>query len=290
MTNFALSLIVLLTSTLTFGQAIIDPATNKIKEIPVGKITALRGEAFRLPYSNRQESIPLKVGSDLFTGDDITTEESSLVKIQMTDDTAITLGPKTQFEIVLYNFEAKDKRNATFDLKEGHLRSKIVTPAKSNELTYKMGKVAMGIRGTEIVAEILKKSKDDGKVTRVAIIEGKAFVDFTTVGHKTLKKIGLDLGKILNTKLITPNSKEEDFLIPLSNEELKRLLSPDESMGATFLKDLDKKPLKDSVNAALGTKGPEAVAQTSEDDVTLEKKKKNWTQILEEDQNIKDNP
>ncbi|MFZ4714995.1 MAG: FecR family protein [Bacteriovoracaceae bacterium] len=293
-----MSLCFILLPTLALGQSFVDPKTNKLQMTVVGKVLMVKGEATRTPHSDSKAFIPLKEGTELFTGDDLVTMDKSIVKVKLTDDTVITLGPKSHFEIVLYNFETKTKRNAIFELKDGHLRSEVNQPADNNELTYKIGKVSMGIRGTQILAEIVKENK--GEITKISLIEGQAFVDLTGLGHKNWKKIGLSLGKVLNTKLLTSESKEEDFLIALTPDQLKRLLAPEGPEGATFLKDLangtTKKSLKESVSQAIGeTNNKVKQEEPAEgaaplDGVTLQKKKKVWSEILEEDQNAKDNP
>jgi hypothetical protein len=281
------------------AQSFIDPKTNKIQVTPAAKITLLKGEAFKTPFSNQKASTPVQMGEELIAGDKLKVGEKSILKLEMTDDTVITLGPKTTFEIVLYNFETKTKRNSTLKLIEGHLRSEVKQPAEKNELTYQLGRVAMGIRGTQFVAEVLKSGSED--ITRVSLIEGKAFLDLTNSGHKTLKSLSLDTGKIFLTKNLTPEAKEETLLVTLPPDHLNRLTKPEGSDGATFLKDLDqkldKKSLQESVNQALSTNQTSSNEKASEekekeqDEVPrLKKKKKAWSEILEEDQNTKDNP
>ena len=209
-------------------------------------VIATTGESFLTFQDNK--IIPI-------CGDKLKVGEKSLLKIEMTDDTVITLGPKTLFEIVLYNFETKTKRNSTLKLIEGHLRSEVKQPAEKNELTYQLGRIAMGIRGTQFVAEVLKVGNED--LTRVSLIEGKAFLDLTNSGHKTLKSMSLDTGKVFLTKNLTPEAKEENLLVPLTEDQIKRLGKPEVDDGATFLKDLDqkleKKSLQESINQALST-------------------------------------
>ena len=280
-----------------WAQSFIDPKTNKIQVTPAAKVTLLKGEAFKTPYANQKASTPVQMGEELITGDKLKVGEKSILKLEMTDDTVITLGPKTTFEIVLYNFETKTKRNSTLKLIEGHLRSEVKQPAEKNELTYQLGRVAMGIRGTQFVAEIIKNGNED--MTRVALIEGKAFLDLTNSGHKTLKSLSLDTGKIFLTKNLTPEAKEENLMLPLTEDQAKRLTKPEETDGATFLKDLDqkleKKSLQESINQALSinhSASNEKINEekTEEEIPRLKKKKKAWSEILEEDQNSKDNP
>lgn len=268
-------ILTLFTSSL-FAQTVIDPSTGKVKVDPIGKIEKVVGEVFRIPNENRKQEIEAKVGMELFVGDRIKTKEKSLAKILLKDETQSTLGPETEFEISRFNYENKNLRKVTLDLIQGHLRTHVVNPLDRNgDMSIKMKQVTMGIRGTQFVSEIVKKSKKFE--TKIALVEGKAFLDLSDLNLKVLKRIGIEPGQMFDTAKAAFDAKEEELLIPLTDEQLNQLIKNEE--GATFIKDL-----KYHTNAA---SSPIEKGMESESDVELKKRTKPWKDILTEDQQKK---
>jgi hypothetical protein len=265
----------LFTSSL-FAQSVIDPATGKVKVDPIGKIEKVVGEVFRIPNENRKQEIEAKVGMELFVGDRIKTKEKSLAKILLKDDTQSTLGPETEFEISRFNYENKNLRKVTLDLIQGHLRTHVVNPLDRNgDMSIKMKQVTMGIRGTQFVSEIVKKSKKFE--TKIALVEGKAFLDLSDLNLKVLKRIGIEPGQMFDTAKAAFDAKEEELLIPLTDDQLNQLMKNED--GATFIKDL-----KYQANAGSSAK---EISPGTESDVELKKRTKPWKDILTEDQQKK---
>lgn len=285
-------LLCLLLSTFTsMAQTFVDPNTNSIKEIPIGKVTKVVGRIIRVPFKNRSVEQPLKMDDVIIQGDIIKTSEKSLGRFMMNDETTLTLGPDSEFEFTKYTEDDKGNRKATYNFLLGHLRAKVTKPAAPGELEFKMRKVSMGIRGTEIIAEIIM-DKDKNYVTKVLLTEGKAFVDLTHLSMKTLKDLNLDIGKILDTARAKLEAKAADLLIPLTDAQFKKLLTlKNNEYKFPFIKDMnnpDDKDTADEDKAPFPTTGHEGLdSQVKSPGLYMDKQKKNWKEILDENQKTK---
>lgn len=259
------------------AQTVIDPQTGKVKVDPVAKIEKVIGEAFRIPNEDRKKEIELKPGMELFVGDRIKTKEKSLVKFILNDDTQTALGPETDFEISRFTMENKNLRKMTLNLLKGHMRTNVPNKLDRNgDIEIKLNKVSMGIRGTQFVSEIVKKSKN--LETKIALIEGKAFLNLTDLNLKVLKQIGMEPGQVFDSSIVKFDSSEEQILFPLTNDQLQQLMKNEE--GAVFLKDL----------VAKNEKGELIENKTNEKgELQIQKRTKPWKDILEQDQNSKKN-
>lgn len=274
----------------SFAQTFVDPNTNGIKQDPIGKVSKVIGRIIRIPFKNRSIEEPLKMDDKIVQGDIIKTSEKSLIKFLMNDETVITLGPESEFEFTKYSEDkdAKDsaKRKATYNFLLGHMRAKVTKKAEPGDLEFKMRKVSMGIRGTEIIAEIVM-DKANNYVTKVLLTEGKAFVDLTQLSMKTLKDLELDIGKILDTARAKIDAKAADLYIPLTEAQFKKLLSlKNHDYKFPFLKDMNHPEDKDDDGASANS-GHTGVEQVKSPGLYMDKQKKNWKEILDENQKTK---
>lgn len=144
----------------------LDPQTSKAIPTFHGTVILVKGKARRVNKEN-QSGLNLEKGQRLFAGDTIETMPASSIKFQMTDDTMIALGPNSSFEIRKYEFQDKDKRQAFFHLLRGQLRAMIHRMAKVGDLEFHTSSIAMGVRGTEFLA-----NEFDNK-TQIALLSGK---------------------------------------------------------------------------------------------------------------------
>ena len=276
---------------LTIAQTFVDPKTNDIKVSPIGKVTKVMGKIIRVPFKNRSIEEPLKIDDVILEGDIIKTSEKSLGRFVMKDDTTLTLGPVSEFEFTKYVEKEDGGRKATYNFLLGHLRAKVNKPAGAGDLEFKMRKVSMGIRGTEIIAEIIM-DKENNYITKVLLTEGKAFVDLTQLSMKMFKDLNLDVGKILDTARSKIASKASDLLIPLTDAQFKKLLTlKDNDYKFPFLKDMNNPDNDDDEKAKPAIEGDSVLApSTKEPGLYMDKKKKNWQQILEEEHQVKIKP
>src|SRR4051812_45467061 len=94
MTEFLLALLFI---------AIVSPRATwaKEKQAPAGAVVTVKGLAY-LASSGSSERRSLKAGSSISTGDVIDTEKDGEVKLLLTDQTIVDLGPSTHFSIDQY--------------------------------------------------------------------------------------------------------------------------------------------------------------------------------------------
>jgi len=135
----------------------LDDDTEEI--LPVGKVKYLRGEAFR-------NDLKLNLGSEVFQGDKVRTEKSSVVKISMVNDSIITVAP--QSEMLIEQFISDDEN--LIHLLKGVMRAKVKkNPTnKENSLIVKSETAALGVRGTDFQFTFNNKNK----VSSVLTFEG----------------------------------------------------------------------------------------------------------------------
>lgn len=120
----------------------------------IAKVVAIKGQATIL---RDNKTIPLKIGSKLLKNDTIKTLDNTKLQIIFKDNTIVTMGKNSHFEINEYVYdEANKKYKANFGLFRGTFRT----------ITGKIGKIApekfklrsktssIGIRGTQILSNI----------------------------------------------------------------------------------------------------------------------------------------
>ena len=149
----------------------IDPKTSKIKYDVLGSVIALSGDVFRSDDDGLDSRrVGFKFG--IKKGDIITTGKNSFVKIQLIDETVISLGPDTHFSFKDYNFESITDRNANFDLLKGKMRIKVNNKIERGKLKFNTMSISLGVRGTEFLANqsILKTGQ---AIEQVALLSGK---------------------------------------------------------------------------------------------------------------------
>ena len=148
---------------------ILDLKTSTLIPKYLGKIKAMHGKVI---IGDRE----LKVGSKIYNEDLVQTKEKSFALLDMVDLTTITLGPETDFKVEGWSFKTKNDRDAQFNVMKGQWRARVRSKAKElNQLKIKTPVVSMGIRGTELMVNVLKKNGKD--VTQVALLSGEIHVE-----------------------------------------------------------------------------------------------------------------
>ena len=155
--NLYLFLVTLLFASNIFALENLQEETEEI--IPVGKVNYLRGEAFR----NDQK---LNLDSDVFQGDKVRTEKSSVVKITMINESVLTIAP--QSEMLIEQIISEDEN--LIHLLKGVMRAKVKkNPSnKENSLIVKSETAALGVRGTDFQFTY----NDQNKISSVLTYEG----------------------------------------------------------------------------------------------------------------------
>ena len=206
----------------------IDAKTSRALPTFSGKIILTKGRVVKIP-KDREYERAIKVGSKVYVGEKVVTGKSSLLKMRMVDDSIITLGPNSKLLISKFDYITKDKRSAVYTLLKGKLRGHIKRKVpKEHSMTVETRQAAMGIRGTEVLANLTinKKLK---LVTQMALLSGEAEV------LNKIKKTKKIL-KIRDQVLLAGSETVIDYdkLLQLSDKEFKELTSPSFKEDDTF--------------------------------------------------------
>jgi len=105
----------------------------------------------------REQPSAVRVGDRVFSGDRVVTAEGAAIGITLRDDTLLSLGPKSNFLLEQYNFDASSgEGNVAVRVVKGTLR--YVTgligkhaPERQQVLTPT---ATIGIRGTDFIVEV----------------------------------------------------------------------------------------------------------------------------------------
>lgn len=199
----------------------IDPQTSEAIPHFAGEIAVLKGEAFK-KVKGRDYTRTLKQGSKVLAGEMVQTGPKSFVKIQLVDDSVITLGPDTKMEIKEFAYKNKDERSVELDLVKGQIRGEIKRKVRdSHHFRIKTNHASMGVRGTEILTNV-HMNQNFQTVSQFALLSGKVEVTNLLTKEKTQ----------LNPKdhLMVAGRKDKidmQAVMELSDEEFKALTSPE---------------------------------------------------------------
>lgn len=249
-----------------------DKESKSIIPKYLGKVVLLKGSA----QSDRDgKKVPLKKGSKIYPKDIIQTQDKTFLKLEMVDKTLMTAGPSSMLSFEDWQYKTKENRKATFNLLKGKMRAHFKVKAKEeNSLKIKVGHVAMGVRGTRIMAN--KYDQTDGtKVSHLVTLEGKTQI----------------YDKVRDFQV---NQKEGDQYISFLKKDGTLLKASDKKLSPTelqYLKSDDKDPMKyfkpflkefkgkkidqDTRGASMGSAGGYKKSTFSK-----EKKKASWKKTL----------
>lgn len=251
----------------------LDPKTSTLIPNYMGKVKVIRGKA-------KVEERELEKGSKVYVNELVKTEDKTALVLELIDMTTITLGPNSEFKVEKWAFKTKNDRDAVFSVIKGQCRTLVINKAKAEEqLQVKTPQVSMGIRGTELLVNVLKNKNKD--ITQVALLEGEIHLypegtmkeqnmhpgDYAVIikdekgqakENRTLtaaekksftEMIEPDLPKLLDPIVLndiksdTSNTEMKNSDLKKSEEDLKELLK-NPSSGPTF-----KEKLKELNNA-----------------------------------------
>ncbi len=143
----------------------LDLKTSTLIPKYVGSVKEIKGDVL-------VEDRVLQKGSKIYPRDTLRTQDKSYIKLELIDDTIITLGPKSEFAVENWSYRTKNDREAVFALIKGKLRAEIKSKSKEkDQLKVRSPLVAMGIRGTELTMN--NQFIGNKEITQVALIEGK---------------------------------------------------------------------------------------------------------------------
>lgn len=230
------TLLCVLTTSLTFVQAqegkdnkdfTFDKDSNSIIPNYLGKVIILKGKA---TAKRKGADVPLSKGAKLYPKDIINTSARSFLKIEMVDTTLMTAGPSTKLSFENWQYKTKEDRKATFNLMQGKMRAHFKVKAKEDQaLKIRVGHVAMGVRGTRILANKYEQ-RGGTQVSHVATLSGKTVVYDKVKDYQVEQKAGGQYISFLKKDGSLIKGEDRN----LSPSELKYLKSDDKDPRKYF--------------------------------------------------------
>lgn len=252
------------------GDFAYDKESKSIIPKYLGKVILIKGN---VTADGKEGKRALSMGAKLYPQDTISTESGSLVKIEMVDTTILTAGPSSSLNFENWSYRTKSDRDLTINLMKGKMRSHFKVKAKKDDaLKIKVGHVAMGVRGTRIMANYYQRD-DQVIVSHVATLSGKTNVYDKIADKEMAQKAGGQYISFLKPDGTVLKVKTE----PLTEKELKYLRSDDKNplkYFRPFMKEFKGKNI-DQATSASGTDYQESTYSKNK-----RKKKGSWKDTL----------
>lgn len=174
----------------------------------IAKVVALKGEASII---REGKILPLTTSSKIYKHDEINTNNNTKVQLLFVDNTIISIGKNSSFQVFNYVYDEKNKKyEASFSMAKGTFRTITgnigkIAPKKFN---LKTKAASIGIRGTQIVLNITAQKEDifctEGKILVQNILMKSQKIlnagEFVTLDDKIQK---------IDVKKITPKDIHE---------------------------------------------------------------------------------
>lgn len=238
-----------------------DPKTSTLVAKFMGRVTLLRGQVFAKGAKGNRK---LAKGQKIFKNDLVYTK-NGLVKIELVDQTVITLNKNSEFNVSDWKYvPQKGERNSVINLLKGQMRTHFKMKArKKNKLEVKVNNVSMGVRGTKILANA--SSDTQGReITQIALIEG----------YGRLLDANNDFQKAMNPgdhyiSVIGPDGqKTRNEVIPKT--EVKKLLAAGKNPKKNFFPflgnyDIQKMGIKKDSSSKSSTDNLNSIKDTKEE-------------------------
>ncbi len=209
----------------------------------IAKVTAINGEAI---VFRENKEIQIKKDFKIFEKDIIKTKKNAKLQLIFKDNTIISLGQNSTFEIKQYLFSNTKKPSAKFKISKGIFKS----------ITGKIGKIApknfklktqnatIGIRGTTIIGEISKERDtiicSSGQIV-VSTPKGEVIVN---KGEKTIAKKQKPPTKAIKVskKVIKTLEQKVDYKTPSKAKTTTKIEQTDNKNDSTNKKITKVKP------------------------------------------------
>jgi hypothetical protein len=176
-------------------------ASTAYAQEPIGIVTAVKGQVTVAGATGVMEAV--EEGARVFLGDRFKTEENSGVKILLNDDTLVSLGGETDFEITEFVYTPNARRSLS-NIFKGKLKAIIQKfEGRESNVEFAAPNGVIGIKGTIIFIDADKGIfyVDEGRAT----VRGITKEVVLEAGQFTI--IGPD-GNPLDPKSITPELRK----------------------------------------------------------------------------------
>jgi len=189
------------------------PMPNAAPDDAVGRVDAIKGKG-----EIKRGSLRLGIVADenLFEGDVVETSDASLVRVILTDNTILSMGPKTS--ITIADMKVTDEsRNVGLKLLVGQFWAKIEkwTGGGESKWEVELPTAVAGIRGTTLWGSV----EDD----TVCSIEGNVEVVSTKTKPKKKRKARVKPKRLKSMQCVTDMGKGKTRLLKKTKKRWKKV-------------------------------------------------------------------
>ena len=114
----------------------------------VGSVTVVEGTAFRTPKGGAEQ--PLKQGAEVELDDTLRTGADGNVKLTLTDQSVVVLGPDSELLVERAEYEAQERSRVSLKLLVGGVWAKVKKAIAGSDSTFEVSaaRAVAGVRGT----------------------------------------------------------------------------------------------------------------------------------------------
>ncbi|HET9035321.1 MAG TPA: FecR family protein [Myxococcaceae bacterium] len=114
----------------------------------VGSVTIVEGAAFRTPKGGAEQ--PLKQGAEVELDDTLRTGADGNVKLTLTDQSVLVLGPESELVVERAEFESQERSRVSLKLLVGGVWAKVKKAIAGSDSTFEVSaaRAVAGVRGT----------------------------------------------------------------------------------------------------------------------------------------------
>lgn len=212
----------------------VDPDTSKLVKNHIASVLMTKGEVYKIK-DGKGEPIPIALNQRFNEGDQIKTYKNSFLKLKTIDNIIINIGPYSDFKFNKFSFSNKEK--SVFTLARGKMRAFFSEKSKQTKNIIKTKTASMGVRGTRVAINVLKKNGKDviqhalteGEVEITSNLTKKSYIlkardEYISYGNReTLKKLTEKEFKQLKQTALNKGKKSSPFLYEFepSKDDLK---------------------------------------------------------------------
>ncbi len=191
---------------------------------PVGTVLMSMGD---VRVVREKQTASLKINQKMFNGDEVLAGDNGKAKIMFTDESNMTLLPKTRTKIQHEIATSEKQATTVVSLLFGTVRS-VVTKSEGGQKKYRVEtpSAVAGVRGTDFLTTYYENSQ----ITKVQTLEGKVELASLTGGTKSLIPAGQYASFVIDTDHDTSSASmkyvDNGFITPLgsiNSEQLKEI-------------------------------------------------------------------
>jgi hypothetical protein len=134
--------------------ALASASAGALAEVSAGSVKASKGDAVIVRGNT---SLPVTNGVEVKPGDVVRTTDNATVRLTLTDNTRVVVGPNSQMALDSYEFNPNDNKGSMLvSMLKGTMRmiSGMITKANPGQTLIKTGTATVGLRGTDVIIEV----------------------------------------------------------------------------------------------------------------------------------------